>query len=234
MLPWVIIQYDLDEFPFPAIVARHVGSELSRLHERYQLERLAYGTEQQTPLHELLYSIGEPFFETYARFLRRVVRPLIGDDVIYQMRPNFRVQLPGNIAVRGFHRDRDDNHLKTEINCWLPLTPVSDTTAVWIESWEGAGDHRPAVVQPGELLVFDGSNLEHGNRESTSATTRVSFDFRVVPGSVFQPSNARSVYLGVRFQLGEYFARLEPDGAPAAPTPIDHPVPGDGRSARRR
>src|SRR5215472_9323904 len=208
MLPWVIIQYDLDEFPFPAIVARHVGSELSRLHERYQLERLAYGTEQQTPL--------------------------IGDDVIYQMRPNFRVQLPGNIAVRGFHRDRDDNHLKTEINCWLPLTPVSDTTAVWIESWEGAGDHRPAVVQPGELLVFDGSNLEHGNRESTSATTRVSFDFRVVPGSVFQPSNARSVYLGVRFQLGEYFARLEPDGAPAAPTPIDHPVPGDGRSARRR
>ena len=33
----------------------------------------------------------------------------------------------------------------------------------------------------GQMLVFDGANLEHGNRINRSDETRVSFDFRVIP-----------------------------------------------------
>jgi hypothetical protein len=30
------------------------------------------------------------------------VTPFVGEPIIYQRKPNFRVQLPGNIAVRVF------------------------------------------------------------------------------------------------------------------------------------
>ena len=104
----------------------------------------------------------------------------------------------------------------------IPLTPVTRHTAVWIETWEGSGDYRPACAQPGQVLVFDGANLSHGNRTNQSTQTRVSFDFRVVPSSVFEPSEGRSMYKGVRFTLGEYFERL----GPATPTDRQAAVPG--------
>jgi hypothetical protein len=211
MLDRVVVRYDLERFPFPAIVEKHVGHALPLLHETYSYDRLRRGTEQHTELHALLYEVGPVFHETYRRFLHEVVRPLLGDDLVFQRIPNFRFQLPGNVAVRGFHRDREDGHQAAEINCWVPLTPVDETSAVWMETWEGAGNHAPAVVQPGELLVFDGSNLEHGNQVNASATTRVSFDFRVARRSVFLDSPDRSMYRDVSFRVGDYFDVLGQD-----------------------
>jgi hypothetical protein len=205
MLDHVIIDYDLERFPFPSIVAEHVGSPLDRLHEHHSYERLARGTEQHTPLHAVLYAIGPGFHELYRSFVEEVVAPAIGDDLLVQRIPNFRFQLPGNVAVRGFHRDRDDGHQEAEINCWVPLTPVEESSAVWIESIEGKGDHRPVLVQPGDMLVFDGANLEHGNVVHDGCSTRVSFDFRVVRRSLFEVSDRRSMYRSVRFDVGEYF-----------------------------
>jgi ectoine hydroxylase-related dioxygenase (phytanoyl-CoA dioxygenase family) len=210
MLGFLIVNYERLAFPFQQIVESHVGYELSQLHQRYRFERLARGTEQHTALHRHLYSIGPDFFSLYHRFLHEVVTPLVGEPIIYQQKPNFRVQLPGNVAVRGYHRDRDDHHLRTGINFWVPLTPVSRHTAVWIETWEGSGRYRPACAQPGQVLVFDGANLSHGNRTNESTRTRLSFDFRVVPASLFESSSDRSMYKGVRFALGEYFERLSP------------------------
>lgn len=216
MLSHVIIPYDLDRFPFPSIVEEHVGSPLARLHERYEFERLARGTEQHTPLHALLYSIGPSFHDLYRRFVGDFVARTVGGDLLFQRIPNFRFQLPGNIAVRGYHRDRDDGHQVSEINCWMPLTPVDETSAVWIESTDGAGDHRPVVAQPGEMLVFDGANLEHGNVVHDGRSTRVSFDFRVIRRHLFVASEQLSMYRGVRFDVGEYFEPL----AASWPSPL--------------
>ncbi len=210
MLGFLIVNYDRSAFPFEKIVAEHVGHDLSTLHQCYQFERLKRGTEQHTAIHRHLYAIGPEFFSLYHRFLDKLVTPLIGESIVYQRKPNFRVQLPGNIAVRDFHRDRDDNHLRTGINFWVPLTPVSQDTAVWIETWEGSDRYRPGCAQPGEVLVFDGANLRHGNRTNESTQTRLSFDFRVVPDSLFESSTARSMYKGVQFIIGEYFDRLSP------------------------
>lgn len=205
MLDRVTVKYDLERYPFPRIVEKHVGSPLALLHEQYAYDRLSCETEQHTDLHAVLYDIGPEFFETYQQFLVGVVAPLVGGELIFQRIPNFRFQLPGNVAVRGFHRDRDDGHQAAEINCWVPLTSVDESSAVWMEGWEDAGYHQPALVQPGEFLLFDGANLEHGNKVSRSLTTRVSFDFRVARRAVFVDSAARSMYRSVSFRIGEYF-----------------------------
>jgi ectoine hydroxylase-related dioxygenase (phytanoyl-CoA dioxygenase family) len=209
MIDRIILDYDLERYPFPRIVEEHVGSKLTHLHEEYSYERFARGTEQHTDLHKLLYAIGPSFREAYLEFLSDVVRPLLGDAIVYQRIPNFRFQLPGNIAVRNFHRDREDGHQPAEINFWVPLTPIEPSNAVWIESFEGGCDFSPALVQPGQVLVFDGANLEHGNHESRSATTRVNFDFRVIRRPCYVETDATSMYRGIRFKIGEYYDVIE-------------------------
>ncbi|MGQ0825949.1 MAG: hypothetical protein ACT4OX_13135 [Actinomycetota bacterium] len=208
MLDRVIVRYDLERHPFPQMVRDHVGYDLARLHEQYEFDRLVRGTEQHTVLHKLLYSIGPEFGDMYRAFVADVVQPTIGGEIFYQRIPNFRFQLPNNVAVRGMHRDRDDGHQPAEINCWMPLTPVCESSSVWIERADGAGDHRPALAQPGEMLIFDGPNLEHGNVLHTGDSTRVSFDFRVVRQHAFVKSDKRSMYEQVRYAIGEYFDPL--------------------------
>ena len=60
------------------------------------------------------------------------------------------------------------------------------------------------------MLVFDGANLEHGNRVNRSDRTRLSFDFRVVPEPLFRDRDKRSLNTKMRFALGEYFERAAP------------------------
>ena len=86
------------------------------------------------------------------------------DEIIYQKIPTFRVHLKDNQAVGEWHRDRDYNHGKSEINIWLPFTDAYDTNTIWIESEEDKNDFKPYNVSYGEVLVFNGANLIHGNK----------------------------------------------------------------------
>ena len=90
---------------------------------------------------------------------------------------NVPVHLPNNVAVGEFHRDRDYSHGEGETNFWLPVTNAWDSNSVWIEGEEGAEDFTPYEVAVGQLLVFDGVNLAHGNKMNTTGKTRVSFCF---------------------------------------------------------
>lgn len=73
-------------------------------------------------------------------FASKVVAPLLyaGDDVIgevvYQRDPTLRVHLPGQEALGNQHRDYDYKRQPTEVNVWLPLTPVGDRNTLWAES----------------------------------------------------------------------------------------------------
>ena len=53
------------------------------------------------------------------------------------------------------------NHVPSEINWWLPLTPVSGCNTLWVESAPGAADFRPVTMQPGEALRFNGYECRH-------------------------------------------------------------------------
>jgi hypothetical protein len=205
------LDYDALKYRFPEIIRSWLGVDrLDEIHKGVEYEVFTRKTDQSTEFHRRLYEIGDDFYNVYRSFLADVVLPFIGEDLIYQRIPSFRIHLPDNVAVGEFHRDRDYAHGEGEINFWLPVTPAWDTNSVWIESREGAEDFRPYDVDVGQVLVFDGVNLAHGNRLNETGKTRVSFDFRVIPRSQYRPRHdAQSINMGMRFEIGGYFDELD-------------------------
>ncbi|QIS04256.1 hypothetical protein F5X71_19670 [Nocardia brasiliensis] len=206
---WRDLEYDLQKYPFDQIVRTHLGVErLEDLHRHHVVPRLTTENEQSTELHRLMYTIGQDFYDVYTRFVAEWVQPLFGAEVVFQERPNFRFQTPGNVAVARWHRDSDAGHHRRETNIWVPLTAVNECNCVWLESRSGSEEFQPAVVSVGSALIFNACELKHGNVRNTSGQTRVSFEFRVILAAEYQDSEKVSVNLGRRFALGEYFRRL--------------------------
>jgi hypothetical protein len=204
-----IYSYDTYEYPFAAIVSNHLGChDLAALHNGVTYPLFSREKDQSTAFHERFYAIGDAFHEVYRRFIRVVIANIVGQALVYQRIPTFRVHLPGNVAVGEFHRDRDYFHSPQEINFWLPLTKAWDTNTVWVESAEGKEDFRPVELKYGQFFMFDGANLKHGNKVNQTGVTRVSFDFRVVTFDKYQPNNRRTINTDKRFIIGEYFEKL--------------------------
>ena len=183
--------------------------DLSLLHERVKDEDGQNQDDQALPKRFGLYLMAEPT-RIYRELVKDVVVPLVGEPIVYQAVPTWRVQVPSGFAVNRYHRDVDYGHAPEEINFWVPLTPITAETAVWAESAMGMDDYRPLLVQPGQMLVFDGALLRHGNRMNTTERTRVSFDFRVIPTRLYRDHGHKTVNVGRELRLGDYFAELEP------------------------
>ena len=66
----------------------------------------------------------------------------------------------------------------------------------------------PYDVKYGEVLVFSGANLLHGNKINKTRETRVSVDFRLVDPSKFVNNDGLSVNGITSFTLGGYFEKL--------------------------
>jgi ectoine hydroxylase-related dioxygenase (phytanoyl-CoA dioxygenase family) len=77
-----------------------------------------------------------------------------------------------------------------------------------MESKEDKGDYKPYEVKYGEILVFSGANLMHGNRPNIGPSTRVSVDFRLVDPNKFIPTEAGSINMKAKFDVGGYFEKL--------------------------
>jgi hypothetical protein len=201
--------YSLADYPWPATIQALYDVPLTLLHESYDVPLVTQETDQATQAHQAVYKMLDderaPFWALYQRFLTNVIAPyLTRGEYLVQRRPNLRIQFPKNRAVGEWHRDRDYGHQGEERNFWLPLTPVSVENCVWIKL---AWSRFPMVVQPGQVLEFDGANLVHGNRVSQATTTRVSLDFRVLARASYRPGP--STVNGVsRFKLGEYWRAL--------------------------
>jgi hypothetical protein len=56
--------------------------------------------------------------------------------------------------------------------------------------------------------MWDASNLLHGNKLNSEITTRVSFDFRVIPKSRYIPSTYGSINMNSQFAIGGYYEML--------------------------
>ena len=197
-----VLSYDSLRHPFAAIATAYLG-ELTTLHDP-TIGRLEVGREQ-TPFHAQLYAIGEPFLSIYRGFVRSILDVERG-AYLYQAIPSFRVHLPGNVATGNFHKDSDFGHQAEELNYLVPLTPMRDTSSVWLESEPGAADYAPVAMRVGEYLRFHGAMLSHGSVPNTTGKTRVSFDFRVLPKAAYRDTGARTAQLGMGLRLGEYYA----------------------------
>ena len=113
------------------------------------------------------------------------------------------------------------------LNFWVPLTAAPDpSAALWVESAAGREDFHPLT----RATRFDGRRCLHFSLPNRSERTRVSLDFRCVPGGLFDA--------GGRLARAGYFsaARRQEEGGSARFAPahrgrvsILHGLPHRGR-----
>jgi len=208
--------YPTTEYPFKNIIKTNLGvSSLSFIHNEKAFkynDKFERKNDQSTHYHKRFYKIArsQEFINIYKLFINEIVKPTFGEDVVYQKIPTFRLHFPGNIAVGEYHRDRNYRDPEwaarvKEFNFFLPLTDAYGTNTIWLESEEDKQDFFPMKAEYGQIVKWDGSNLLHGNKLNEESTTRVSFDFRVMPISRYEASNHGSINTGTSFSLGGYY-----------------------------
>src|SRR5947209_1765182 len=107
-----LLDYDVERYPFPVVIQGYLGTDrLEVIHKGADYELFTRESDQSTEFHRRFYDgLDRDFENIYRRFLEEVVRPFIGEDLVFQRIPTFRVHLPDNVAVGEFHRDRDYSH----------------------------------------------------------------------------------------------------------------------------
>ena len=204
------IQYSTEDFPFRETVIKILEeSSLEKLHETNKIELLTREKDQSTSWHKSYYNkFHADFYPLYLKFVEHLKISLGYESLIYQKIPTFRIHQVGNLGVGEWHKDKTYNHGLTEVNFWLPFVDTHNTSTIWMESKEDLGDYKPYDVKYGEVLVFNGANLMHGNKINEEETTRVSVDFRLVDPSKFKPNTAGSINMKTPFDIGGYFEKI--------------------------
>lgn len=187
-----IIEYDLSKFDFPGLYRKKAGVEdLTKLYsglsdspEREQ--NSVYKNMEQTEIYQRLFEnlhTDDEFANLYQKFIREVIQPIFGEPIFYQAQPSHRIHFIDSRGQLRFHKDMDYGHREVEVNFSVPMTPAFDTNSIFIESEPGVEDFIPMELKPGQAARFKGSTHTHGARNNTTASSRLSFDFRVVPFS---------------------------------------------------
>ena len=209
-----VIKYNIEKYPFSDIVSSWLNSQhLSKLHNVKKYNRFVRENDQSTDWHKLFYKKirqDKAFDVVYKKFLRDIIKPRFGEDIVCQKIPTFRVHLPGNIAVGEFHKDKfyrnvDWANKVKETNYFVPLTKAYGTNTIWVESEEDKADFQPIETSYGNCVEWDAYNLMHGNKDNTTGETRVSFDFRVIPISRYIDSNHNTINTKIPFSIGGYY-----------------------------
>jgi hypothetical protein len=207
--PYKIV-YDTEKFPFKEVIKEMLQVEsLEKLHELEHYDVLEREKDQSTKWHRAYYdNFTEKFYPLYVEFVNHLKERFGYEEIIYQKIPTFRVHMVENLGVGEWHRDRTYNHGKTEVNFWLPFTDTYDTNTIWMESKEDLEDFMPYSVKYGEVLVFDGANLMHGNKINKTKDSRASIDFRLVDPAKFVSNDGKSINGITSFTVGGYFEKL--------------------------
>tara|TARA_R110000796_G_scaffold249455_1_gene377256 strand:- start:40 stop:696 length:657 start_codon:yes stop_codon:yes gene_type:complete len=215
------IEFDVSKYGFRNLVSDlfHVD-ELENIHEiRKDLlptESLNLYTESSTKFHNIFYSKlndnWTSFYDLYDNFIHTEVTKLFSEPFHYQKWPTFRVHIPNDQAIHTFHSDGDPlhKHPPGEINFFLPLTRCYGTNTMWVESEPMKLDFKPIELQYGKYSMFNGNQCMHGNKPNKTSLTRISFDFRVIPLSKYNPSwETLSATSNTKFSLGHYYTHLK-------------------------
>ena len=131
------------------------------------------------------------FQAVYDDFVRSVCCPFVAslsdepmNEVYYQSFPCVRVVRPGDFSI-GPHADCAYGHHPTSINFYIPLTKIEDCASLFLESRPGSEDWHPIVGNYGMIKHFAGAICSHWTPENNTDFTRVSLDFRIIPGPMF-------------------------------------------------
>lgn len=201
------IQYDIEKYPFRKIIQGIFNEEnLEKIHLKKDYELFVKGTDQSTEWHSLYYQNIDKILPLYESFIYEIIKPTFNENIVYQKIPTFRTQLVNNLGVFEFHKDRTYKHNKEEINFFLPFTDAYETNTIWVESEEDKGDYSPMNTLYGEVVMWNGCNLTHGNKKNTTLNTRLSCDFRVIPLSKYvEDKDSDTIYTKMKFVIGDYY-----------------------------
>jgi len=133
--------------------------------------------------------IYQHFMDVYRSFVEEVIMPLCGDPkgICCQYPPTIRVHMPSRKPTIPPHTDSDyEGHESGEINFWVPVTKTFGNNTLWVESAPGQKDFRAIEVDYGEILRFNGNQCTHYTQTNDTCATRVSFDFRAIPLSIYR------------------------------------------------
>lgn len=137
------------------------------------------------------------FHLVYDAFVRSQVLPLVtrhhsapATTMFYQSFPCFRTVRPGEFSI-GCHCDITYGFSQATLNVWLPLTTVSGTNSLVVESACGLEDWHALNGDYGTAWLFHGALSNHFTPANTTATTRISIDFRVILGPLWEPGHDR-------------------------------------------
>lgn len=186
------VEFDTGRFPLANVV-----KELLEVKDLARLPGVPYADMQDSIYHRRFYEGLERVLPIYRRLVAEMLDDL-PDKSYFQRVPTFRVHLRGSMAVASWHRDRDFGHHPAELNYWLPLTEAYGTNTMWLEG-------EPVELDYGQIAVFDGANLLHGNKVNDTPHSRVSLDFRAISREAYKPRAERTVSSGMRFLVGEYW-----------------------------
>ncbi|WP_404341646.1 hypothetical protein [Pseudoalteromonas mariniglutinosa] len=188
-LPFVVIDYDTQQFPFAYLLSRDVFkvAQLNNLHNYVKAHRQHLGVKldqlsvkDNLLFREMMQSLADnsPFFQLYRYFMTKVITPLVGQSLSYSAHPKMRVHFPGTTSVSSFHHDIIVTKRIDQVNLWMPMVDLSETATLWLESDYGKEDYQPIALKYGQALIFDGGFLGHGSKFNDTDTTRISFDLR--------------------------------------------------------
>ena len=192
--------------------------DLSKIHEKSEEYSFfeSPGNDSDTNLHKIFYdhmrNTPDEMLEMYKMFIKNEVASKIQakGKIIYQKWPTFRVHLPNNVAVGGWHTDGDYNHPKGEVNFIVAMTDMFESNSTIVESIPGKKDFRQLELSPGMYVRFNGNECTHGNLPNRTGVSRVSFDFRVMRFEDYNPDHKlMSLSKGNKFIVGDYYEVME-------------------------
>jgi hypothetical protein len=202
-----IINYQTDKFSFNSLLEEILGDKLENLHEFQDYSLFSRENDQSTVFHRKFYdAFNNSLRGIYLEFLKSVIYPYVGDDLVYQKVPTFRVGFPNNVWVGEYHRDSWYGHPHEELNFLVPCTDMFGSKSLYVESESSKGDFKPQNVKYGQILHFNHTECTHGNEINQEGTTHVSFDFRVIPYRHYRDDlGGKSINTGMEFKIGSYF-----------------------------
>ena len=203
-----IITFSPEEYPFDKLVLDALRGTLRRMKKSEEISHLSrlHDFIQKTefrPIEDAIYQLFADieFQEMYDRLCCEIVEARYDCRVAYQHTPSVRIHMPGAKSVN-YHTDEWYGHGHNVNNYWLPLVPVDGANSMYVlneavskelESNMKIGrksiEEMNASIQPhatalamnlGEIYCFN-SHILHGTVVNNTDSTRISFDFRMLP-----------------------------------------------------
>ena len=133
--------------------------------------------------------------------------------LVYQAEPSIRVSLPAARATGGKARcDADHFHQPGEVSIWVTLTACAAASAMHAAAEPGdAAPLEPlTALSLGQWATWSGHRCRSGFVANTAAAeSAVSFDFRVIPWSVYREDRAAAKRSNHNLRLGSYYAIMD-------------------------